>query len=294
MTTPADVAAAQAQANADARAAALRALEMNVVLALLGGVSIAMIRRQLLAAGVIGTFTLGMARPLIAGAFTGVDLDALKAGGLSAVNLGASFGGFAVTTPPSPPDVAAILRDAVDRAQRALTVGRNPQESTLTATGSLERGLTVVRASVNGFIERAAAKPAIDDPSPVIWVAERDACVVCLAYAGQISTDGRWPGGRSFDPKRVVHKGKPFEGPPAHPHCRCDVQKVASVEAGQFLARALEREAQRSIAKGWALPSEMDSASRRRALAALLSGPTLLPKSVVEEARRNMPTRLAA
>jgi hypothetical protein len=72
------------------------------------------------------------------------------------------------------------------------------------------------------------------------------------------------------------------------------LQKIASVAAGRFLAEALKREAQRSIAKGWALPSEMDSASRRRALTALLSGPTLLPKSVVEEARRNIPTRLAA
>jgi hypothetical protein len=294
MTTPVDVQAAQAQANADVRSAALRALEASVLAGLLAGVSIAMIRRQLLAAAVIGTFTLGLARPLIGRAFSGVDLSALTAGGASAVALGSSFGGFASTTPPDPPDIVAILRDATARAQAALAVGRNPQESTLTATGSLERGLSVVRASVNGYVERAAAKPAIDDPSPVIWVAERDACVVCLAYAGQISTDGRWPGGRSFDPKRTVHKGKPFEGPPAHPHCRCDVQKVASVEAGRFLARALEREAQRSIAKGWALPSEADSASRRRALARLLSGPNLLPKSVVEEARRNMPTKLAA
>lgn len=294
MTTPVDVQALQAQEAADSRAAALRALEASVLASLLAGVSIAMIRRQLLATATIGTFTLGLARPLIAGAFSGVDLGALTAGGDSAVNLGASFGGFAPTDPPSAPDVTGILRDAVARAQSALTVGRTAQESTLTATGSLDQGLSATRTAVNGFIERAAAKPAIDDPSPVIWVAERDACVVCLAYAGQISTDGRWSGGLSFDPKRVVHKGKPFEGPPAHPHCRCDVQKVASVEAGRFLAKALQREAQRSIAKGWALPSEADSASRRRALAQLLSHPNLLPKSVVDEARRNMPTKLAA
>lgn len=294
MTAPASVEATQAQHAIDARSAALRALEATVTASLLAGVSIAAIRRQLLAAATIGTFSLAAARSLIAGAFRGVDLGALSAGGQGAVRLGASFSGVAPTSPPPDPDVAGLLAEAASRAQSALSVGRDPTESTLTATESLERGVTAVRGSVAGFVELAASRPAAEDPRPEIWVAERDACVVCLAYAGQISTDGTWPGGLSFDPKRVMHKGEPFSGPPAHPHCRCGTQLLASVASGRLLTQALVREAQRSIAKGWALPSEADSASRRRALAGLLSHPNLLPKSVVEEARRNMPTKIAA
>jgi hypothetical protein len=291
----AQIAAASAQATANSRALALSTLEATITTAILAGVSIEAIRRQLIASALIGTFTLGAARSLIASAFARVNLAPLESVGERAVRLGAGFAKVsAEVAPPEPPDVRRLLVDAEQRAQSLLGIGRDPQESTLAATSALRKGVAQVRASVNGYVEEAASKPAREDPRPVVWVAERDACVVCLAYAGQISADRTWPGGLTFDPKRVVHRGEPFVGPPAHPHCRCDVQLVASVGSAKLLATSLQREAQRSIAKGWALPGEAGSASRRRALAALLDHPNLLPKSVVDEARRNMPTTIAA
>lgn len=120
----------------------------------------------------------------------------------------------------------------------------------------------------------------------LIWEPERDACVKCLKYAGQYrSANASFPAGQSFDPKAPAPKGT-IPGPPAHPRCRCNLAVIPRA-AAQANSKALQREAQRSILKGWALDSESD-AVRMRAARDLLNSGAIVPKSVIDEARRRL------
>lgn len=128
----------------------------------------------------------------------------------------------------------------------------------------------------------------------LIWVSERDACVRCLAYAGEHVIPGaKFEGGRTFGPRWPSVIGRPpllgpgwFDGEGSHPNCRCELRLIRLRDiAGP--ADALRREARRSIAKGWARPTE---GSNARVVAAerLLAGAANLPKSVVNETRRRL------
>jgi hypothetical protein len=77
--------------------------------------------------------------------------------------------------------------------------------------------------------------------------------------------------------------------PPRHPHCRCriSVWSPAFEDGGPSLPESLKREAERSIANGYALESEPGSA-RLRAAEDLLAGRTRLPKSVIKRTKRNI------
>lgn len=124
-------------------------------------------------------------------------------------------------------------------------------------------------------------------PSEVlIWQPERDACVRCLKYAGEHRGQGdKFPDGLSFDPNAPEPKGH-LTGPPLHPNCRCELEVIPKSAAPDNSA-ALQREAQRSVLKGWALESEGD-AVRSRAARALLSANPMAPKSVLAEARKRL------
>jgi hypothetical protein len=119
-----------------------------------------------------------------------------------------------------------------------------------------------------------------------LWIAERDACLTCLAYSGHtVEAMGEFPAGLTFGDKSTVRW--PIPGPPAHPNCRCRLQVWLGSEEGVGpveMPEALRREAQRSVARGW---SEYASEpARLRAASRLVQqGATLLPKSVIETAR---------
>jgi hypothetical protein len=120
----------------------------------------------------------------------------------------------------------------------------------------------------------------------LIWEPERDACVRCLKYAGQYrSATGEFKAGQSFDPQAPRPEGT-LPGPPLHPKCRCNLAVIPKSSADSN-AQALQREAQRSILKGWALESESDAA-RVRAAQALLNSNVIAPKSVLAETRRRL------
>lgn len=120
----------------------------------------------------------------------------------------------------------------------------------------------------------------------LIWQPERNACVRCLKYAGQYrSATGEFEAGQSFDPKAPRPEGT-LPGPPLHPNCRCELEIIPKASAPDN-AKALQREAQRSILKGWALESESD-AVRTRAAQALLNSNVVAPKSVISETRRRL------
>lgn len=157
------------------------------------------------------------------------------------------------------------------------------------ARNTLGRAKSTITTSVNANVERTMRATATANDAPYeLWVSERDACVNCLAYAGRIVKKGEdFPGGKSWDPKQRDGKAKGVR-PPLHPHCRCRPVpwNPAWAKPGEVsLPEAVSREAQRSIARGFSLPSE-SNASRIRALKELLKGNPDLPKTVIASARK--------
>jgi len=138
--------------------------------------------------------------------------------------------------------------------------------------------VTVTHRSVAAGFEQASSAAG----KSRMWVSERNSCLGCLAYSGQIAPPGGIFKGRLTYGKRVlpwtVHG---ITGPPAHPSCRCH-QQLANAD----MADGLSREAARSVAKGW---SEYDSLPERlRAADALIASLPALPASVIETARRDV------
>lgn len=122
----------------------------------------------------------------------------------------------------------------------------------------------------------------------VMWVPERDACARCLRYAGLrlIRPGDSFPGGLSYDPDEATTHAPKIDGPPLHPHCRCELQLIRKGD-DEEASLALRREADRSILKGFALESE-SQAARRRAADKLLSSGVQAPKSVKADAARRL------
>lgn len=186
---------------------------------------------------------------------------------------------------------------ATAAASRRLVEGRG-LAVLLAPLGRARAALTDVRAAVAGAGTRAvdAAARAVGARARAdseVWVAERDGCVRCAAYAGRVVKRGAdWPGGLSWDPQQRRPHADGIR-PPAHPHCRCrPVPWRASWAAGGETAfpAVVAREARRSIARGWSLGSE-SRASRLRAARALLAEPNPgLPASVLAVARRAVKT----
>lgn len=149
------------------------------------------------------------------------------------------------------------------------------------AVGRIEASIThTVNEAVNeGIAEQIQAAGA-----KKVWVAERDACVRCAAYAGHVvAVDDVFPGGLSWDPNQR-NRGDDLPGPPLHPHCRCRLapwEDDWAVPGVPPLPEVLRREAWRSIARGWSLPSE-SNAARVRAARELIRAGVRLPKSVLE------------
>lgn len=163
------------------------------------------------------------------------------------------------------------------------------------ARNAVARAQATITTTVNQHVTKTMqATSTANKAKYECWVAERDACVNCLAYAGKIvPAGGEWQKGLSWDPNQndpqPISKGGGVR-PPLHPHCRCRPVPwdPAWAKPGEVsLPDAVSREAQRSIARGFSLPSE-SNASRIRALKELLKGNPDLPKTVLERARRDL------
>lgn len=147
----------------------------------------------------------------------------------------------------------------------------------LAADDRLRRGVTtaVVTAGNRGVLDVTRTAGV-----PVVWVAETDACVHCLAYSGRVADPGaNFPGGLTYGAKSYYPD--PLPAPPLHPNCRCSLEPLLSSE----YADALRREADRSVLRGFSLPSEsmgvrIDAARR------LVANDVSAPASVIAYARR--------
>lgn len=188
---------------------------------------------------------------------------------------------------------AAHIADTVnDRRDRALTL-LQPRIATrwsriVTGIGTARSALSAARAHITWSVNQAVNEGLLAGIRAMgaqkLWVSERDACVSCTAYAGLVADVGDdFPGGLSWDP-RQRGRTEPLETPPLHPNCRCRVvawKDSWAVEGVPSLPEALRREARRSIARGWSLPTE-SGAARIRAARELLRTGAGLPKSVEE------------
>ena len=125
----------------------------------------------------------------------------------------------------------------------------------------------------------------------LVWVAERDACLHCLAYAGEVAAPGHpFPGGLTYGDRPLGTD--PVWEPPLHPNCRCRIQPWLGddqEDSGLQLPQVLRREAQRTVAGGYANASE--PASLRAADRLLQRAGLLLPKAVVRRARQAVADR---
>lgn len=122
----------------------------------------------------------------------------------------------------------------------------------------------------------------------LIWVAERDACLHCLAYAGWVVEPGdSFPVGLTFGDHSDLG-GVPYA--PLHPGCRCQV-RLTEEEPGApppgrstpTMAARLAAEARRSVVYGWT--EHASGAATIRAMSRLLDQGAGLPASVERRAR---------
>jgi hypothetical protein len=123
----------------------------------------------------------------------------------------------------------------------------------------------------------------------VIWVAERNACLHCLAYAGwSVRPGDTFPASLTYGDEPLRQDGVPH--PPLHPGCRCQLRLYdgdpgvpsASRSALDPAAR-IAAEARRSVIYGWT--DYASEAATLRAMDRLLRRGAGLPPSVERRAR---------
>jgi len=199
------------------------------------------------------------------------------------------------------PRVDAATREAVagagSRARTALRSGRKDLRDARTlgdftrALAKAHGAVTTLERTARWAVNRASAvgaahvADALD--AGLLWVAERDACVHCLAYSGRVANTGKqFPGGLTFGDKPLSKDPLPY--PPLHPNCRCRVTPWSGSKDGVGdveMPEALQREARRSILRGDALDSEPTTV-RLQAARKLLSAGSGLPRAVETKARK--------
>ena len=123
----------------------------------------------------------------------------------------------------------------------------------------------------------------------LLWVAERDACLHCLAHAGwSVAPGDTFPPGLTYGDKPLRDDG--VAHPPLHPGCRCQVRLwdgpvgAPPTERSRLdPAARLAAEARRSVVYGWT--SYASGAATIRAMERLLRRGAALPPSVERRAR---------
>lgn len=169
--------------------------------------------------------------------------------------------------------VAGAVQEQLRLAGRLLSP-RNVSSwrDVLTGLGAARRTVGMVRSAVAWCLHRAINDGATQTITALdaraLWVTEPDACVICLAYAGQLADrDGRFPGGLSMDPASRSTTKAAIEGPPKHPNCRCRLVPWRDewAHGSTALPELLRQQALRSVAAGRGRPSESRTARIRAA-----------------------------
>lgn len=201
------------------------------------------------------------------------------------------------------PAILDVIRSIDPRAQqqldRAVSLSRSLPMTrqvdvdmvTTTAYRSVNQAQSDTRWAANRSVNAGTAEVASQDGANLLWVAERDACLHCLAYSGFVVVPGEvFPANLTFATKPLSLDAVPY--PPRHPNCRCRVN-VWYGPAGEpegMTSRqapgALAREARRSVLRGWSDYASLPE--RLRAADLLLMRGADLPKTVAARARRDV------
>jgi hypothetical protein len=180
---------------------------------------------------------------------------------------------------PSSGDIASIdqaAADVTDAGERAARIAQATSRGTPATVGRI---VAVAQQGANS-VERAArtivneqANTAIRDVAErtgaqLLWVAERDACLTCLALSGHIVDAGaEFDVAATFAARPI--EWTPFGGltrPPRHPRCRCRTTPWLDGEpTPNSLPMVLRREAERTVLHGWGVASESDPVHQRAA-----------------------------
>ena len=196
------------------------------------------------------------------------------------------------------PNPDAALRKALRDAEAVARQGIRTQTEVAAVAAKVNKGKARIeghaRFVANEGINAGTADVARKMGLRLIWVAERNACLHCLAHAGYAVEPGSLFPGISFDPAARNIPAVPF--PPLHPNCRCQV-RTTDVPAGKpphnrsslSPAARLAAEARRSVVYQWT--DYNSNAATRRAAEALLRAGAGLPASVEQRARRMLRTK---
>lgn len=191
--------------------------------------------------------------------------------------------------PPIDANLRAVLREAESLARKGI---RNRTEAAAVASkvsSGKARVEGTARSVANEGINAGTLDTARTMKLRVMWIAERNACLDCLAHAGWVVEPGKPFPGVSFDPK--ARKVPAVALCPLHPNCRCQL-RITDEPAGKppgdrsslSPAARLAAEARRSVVYQW---TEYESGpAMQRAAEALLSAGAGLPASVEQRARR--------
>lgn len=179
-------------------------------------------------------------------------------------------------------DEADLLADLLDltKESNVLTVA-----SKVTSSGKGAQGTTrwAANRALNAGISDAAKAAGLR----LLWSAERNACLKCYAYAGLAVTPPEvFPVGLTLGTGTSTLGGVPY--PPLHRYCRCRAEPYGgpdATELGEDTASGLQREANRSVARGWSDYASLPE--RLRAVDLLLARGFRLPKTVLARAARD-------
>jgi hypothetical protein len=233
------------------------------------------------------------------------------------VDLGLRLGWAQASAMPPPPSIAHDdpgLLDAVDhvderaragldRAAFAARYGPMATPGDAQVIGALAVKVVTdargqVRWATNRAVNTGSTAYAAEAGLRRVWVAERDACLHCLAYSGQIAEPGvHFPAGLTFATKALRPPPDGLPNPPLHPNCRCRVWPyehggpavLAPDVPNASIATALAREARRSVVRGWS--AHASTPERFRAAERLLAQGAALPKTVQRRAARDVRKR---
>jgi hypothetical protein len=186
--------------------------------------------------------------------------------------------------------VSRVERNVDFLASRALNEATRQIAASAT-TLAPPKPLTGPGASGEPPMSSNGRTPLVKTGLRVVWVAERDACLVCLALSGSVIDPNS---GAAFDEEATFGKfgsamevwprGMPLMSPPRHPNCHCRLRIIAASNVA--VPAALRREAERSVARGW---SGSDSKIQRlNAADRLLKHGSTLGKSVQHRSRTDI------
>lgn len=191
------------------------------------------------------------------------------------------------------PDIDRMVSEGLREAAVIATRGvRNRRQASavagrLRATRARVEG--TARYVANEGINAGTAAVASAMDLRLLWVAERNACLHCLAHAGYTVEPGAlFPAGLSFDPRGSRFNAVPH--PPLHPNCRCQVRTYEGTAGAPTEDRSsvdpadrLAAEARRSVVYQWT--DHASGPAAQRAAEALLRAGAALPSSVEKRAR---------